>query len=115
MEVVPTIAEIRAQAEKVREEEMARAVRRLDALSEKDLATVEALTQAIVKKMLHDPTDRLRRSAAEKDGYVLIETARQLYGLDAEDRDGARRRRSRSLQARPQKPEAEGTEERLGC
>ena len=115
MEVVPTIAEIRAQAEKVREEEMARAVRRLDALSEKDLATVEALTQAIVKKMLHDPTDRLRRSAAEKDGYVLIETARQLYGLDAEDRDGARRHRSRSLQARPQKPEAEGTEERLGC
>ncbi len=115
MEVVPTIAEIRARAEQVREEETSRALRRLGALSDKDVATIEALTQAIVKKMLHEPTARLRRSAGEKDGYSTVEAARQLYGLDAEDRDPARRHGPRVTPRPLESPEQGGTEESLGC
>jgi glutamyl-tRNA reductase len=48
MEVVPTVAAIRARAEQLRAEEMSKALRRLDGLSEREIATVEALTQSIV-------------------------------------------------------------------
>jgi glutamyl-tRNA reductase len=84
MEVVPTIAAIRAEAERMRKEEYAKALKRLGDLSERDLATIDALSQAIVNKMLHGPTTRLREAAAEKNGYEHVEVARRLYGLDNE-------------------------------
>jgi glutamyl-tRNA reductase len=84
MEVVPTIAAIRAGAESIRTDEMAKAMKRLDGLSEADIKTVEMLTQAIVNKMLHVPTAVLKTTAAEKDGYAYVDAARRLYGLDAD-------------------------------
>lgn len=85
MEVVPTIAAIRAQAEHVRSEELEKAVKRLGGLTEAQMGTVEALTESIVNKMLHTPTARLRAAASSKDGYEAVETARQLWGLDVEE------------------------------
>jgi len=82
MEVVPTVAAIRSKAEAIRQAELERAIKRLGGLSEKELATVDALTASIVNKMLHGPTERLKKVAAEKDGYSYVETARMLYGLD---------------------------------
>ncbi len=88
MEVVPTVAAIRAKAEVIREMELEKAFKRLD-LSERDRKTVEALTCAIVNKMLHGPTARLKKAATGRDGYEYMEVARALYGLeDSEDRSG---------------------------
>lgn len=88
MEVVPTVAAIRAKAEVIRQMELEKALKRLD-LSEKDRKTVEALTCAIVNKMLHGPTARLKKAAAGKDGYEYMEVARALYGLeDTEEKSG---------------------------
>jgi len=88
MEVVPTVAAIRAKAEAIRQMELEKAFRRLD-LSEKDAKTVDALTCAIVNKMLHGPTARLKKAASGKDGYVYMDVARELYGLDdSDDRHG---------------------------
>jgi len=84
MEVVPTIAAIRAGAESIRSDELAKAMKRLDGLSEADAKTVEMLTQAIVNKMLHGPTAVLKKTAEEKDGYAYVDAARRLYGLDAD-------------------------------
>jgi len=83
MEVVPTVAAIRAKAETIRSEELEKALKRLGGLSEKELKTVDALTCSIVNKMLHGPTARLKQVAAEKGGYEHIESARYLYGLDS--------------------------------
>jgi glutamyl-tRNA reductase len=85
MEVVPTIAAIRAQAEAVRAEELEKAVKRLGSLSESQLRTVDALTESIVNKILHDPTTRLKAAATAKDGYEHVDTARRLWGLDADE------------------------------
>lgn len=82
MEVVPTVAAMRAKAEQVRTEEMQKALKRLGGLSEKELQTVEQLTASIVNKMLHGPTARLKAVAGEKDGYDYVEAVRFLYGLD---------------------------------
>jgi glutamyl-tRNA reductase len=83
MEVVPTIAAIRAKADAVRAEELEKAMKRLGGLSDKELETIEALSSAIVNKMLHGPTARLKQVSAEKDGYNYVEAARFLYGLDS--------------------------------
>ncbi|MGB4593290.1 MAG: glutamyl-tRNA reductase [Coriobacteriia bacterium] len=89
LEVVPTVAAIRAKAEVIRQSEMEKALKRLGALSEKELQTIDALTCAIVNKMLHGPTARLKQAAEGTDGYVYVETARSLYGLDeSEARQG---------------------------
>jgi glutamyl-tRNA reductase len=88
MEVVPTVAAMRAKAEQVRSAELEKALKRLGGLSEKELQTVEQLTASIVNKMLHGPTARLKTVAGEKDGYDYIEAARFLYGLD-ENPEGA--------------------------
>ncbi len=83
MEVVPTVAAIRSKAENMRSEEFDKALRRLGGLSEKEIQTVEALTQAIVNKMLHGPTARLKQVSSERYGVGYIEAARYLYGLDS--------------------------------
>ncbi|MDH4139870.1 MAG: glutamyl-tRNA reductase, partial [Coriobacteriia bacterium] len=83
MEVVPTVAAIRAKAEAVREAELEKALRRLGGLSEKEMETIDALTCAIVNKMLHGPTNRLKDIAGERYGVAYVEAARYLYGLDS--------------------------------
>lgn len=85
MEVVPTIAAIRAKAERIRSEEMQKAYKRLGNLSEKDLVTVEKLTEAIVSKMLHEPTAHLREASGGRRGVAAVETARFLYGIEEEE------------------------------
>jgi glutamyl-tRNA reductase len=88
MEVVPTVAAIRAKAEIIRRMELDKALKKLD-LSERDRQTVDALTCAIVNKMLHGPTARLKKAAGGKDGYEYMEVARALYGLeDTEEKSG---------------------------
>ena len=89
LEVVPTIKSIRDKAEAIREVELGKAMKRLGGLSDKERQTVEALSCAIVNKMLHGPTARLKQAAGSKDGFTVVETARHLYGLEeAESRHG---------------------------
>ncbi len=89
LEVVPTIAAIRDKAEVIRTAELEKALKRLGGLSDKERQTVEALSCAIVNKMLHGPTARLKQAAGTKDGFSMVETARHLYGLeDSDSRQG---------------------------
>lgn len=115
LEVVPTIAAMRSEAEAMRQEEFAKAVRRLGTLSEKELATVEALSQAIVSKMLHGPTTRLREAANDKDGYAYVESARMLYGLDGTREKSARTRGLRALLRRGEPVPNDDKGETVGC
>jgi glutamyl-tRNA reductase len=115
MEVVPTITAIRAKSEALRAEELEKALKRLDGLSEKQIATVEALSQAIVSKMLHGPTARLKSAASEKDGYQYVDTARHLWGLDADGEKSRRAHGLRGLLGLPGKPRKDETGETLGC
>ncbi len=116
MEVVPTVAAMRARAEAMRQEELSKAIKRLGGLSAKELKTVESLSEAIVNKMLHGPTARLKAASTEKDGYVYVEAARRLWGLD--DEAPKRSHGLRGLLGAPGKPEranANETGETLGC
>ncbi len=84
--VVPTIRELRDHGERVRQAELERALRRLGHLSSEDREAVDALSRALLNKLLHAPTVRLREAAGNGRGTAVLDTARWLFELDREDR-----------------------------
>jgi glutamyl-tRNA reductase len=83
LEVVPTIASLRALAEEIRDRELAKAGGRL---SEQERRHVESVTAQIVAKLLHLPTIRMKEAAAAADGVVYADVVRHLFGLDEDER-----------------------------
>ncbi|HEY7019175.1 MAG TPA: glutamyl-tRNA reductase [Gaiellaceae bacterium] len=67
------IRDLRARAEEIRSEELARAGARLAELSPKERETVETLTAQIVNKLLHAPTVRAKETGSEplRDLFAL--------------------------------------------
>lgn len=80
LEVVPTVASLRARAEAVRVAELERTLAKT-AMSDADRKRVAAMTSAIVKKLLHAPIARLKQPG---EGERYVEPARALFDLDDE-------------------------------
>jgi glutamyl-tRNA reductase len=80
-QVLPLITDLYEHAESIRKSELEKSLRRMKNLSEAEQANVEAMTRAIVKKILHTPTVNLR--AASKTPRVAEYAAfiRELFGL----------------------------------
>ena len=83
LEVEPLLAELRRQAESIRERELERALRDLGEVDPAIAERVDHLTRALVKKLLHDPTVRLRERAGEGDADEVADTVRELFGITA--------------------------------
>ena len=81
LEVVPTISAVRSRAEAVRVAELERTLAKAN-LSTADRKRIDAMTSAIVKKILHEPIARLK-SPGEGERYV--EAMRALFDLDGDD------------------------------
>jgi glutamyl-tRNA reductase len=82
LDVVPAIASLRALAESIRMDELARAEGRLGSLSPSQRRAVESLTAQIVNKLLHPPTVRMKEAAAAADGVLYADAIRHLFALD---------------------------------
>jgi len=54
---------------------------RLGPLAERDRETLEALTSAIVNKLLHQPTVQLKQRAGDHDGRRYAPALRALFQL----------------------------------
>jgi glutamyl-tRNA reductase len=90
LRAVPTIRHLRERVEAIRVAELERSLRRLD-LDEAQQQAVDALTRALVNKILHHPVSRLRREAEREEGMAYLEAARVLFGLDDEEEPGNER------------------------
>mgnify|MGYP000315474397 CR=1 FL=1 len=84
LEMIPIIADIRQQAETIRQEVLEKTLRRLPNLTEAERARIEAMTQALVKQILHAPTQRLRAEASGPHAPEYAAVARTLFGLQSE-------------------------------
>jgi len=83
LDIVPTIASLRALAEEIRDRELLKAGGRL---SERERKHIESVTSQIVAKLLHLPTIRLKEAAAAADGVVYADVVKHLFGLEEEER-----------------------------
>ena len=63
LDAVPMIKTLHKRAEDIRQRELDRALRKLPDLPPEHLEVVEAMTRAIVKKLLHEPTKFLKQRA----------------------------------------------------
>jgi len=80
--MVPTISRLRGAVEEIRRAELARMNGRLASLTAEQRDEVERLTVAIVNKILHLPTVRLKELAAEHGSGSYVEALWRLFDLD---------------------------------
>lgn len=81
MQMLPIIADIRQQAESIRQAELGKTLNRLPDLTDAERARIEAMTLALVKKILNEPTRRLRAEASCSHAPEYAAVARTLFGL----------------------------------
>jgi glutamyl-tRNA reductase len=81
MDVRPTVAELREHGAKIVDQVLSENAGRWEAASEKDLARVDAIARAVMRRLLHEPTARLK--ALPTDGaHGRLQVARELFGLE---------------------------------
>lgn len=85
LEMLPLITTMRQQAEEIRLAELEKTLRRMPHLSPQERARIEAMTQALVKKLLESPTRRLRAEATCPHAPEYATVARTLFGLEQGD------------------------------
>jgi len=86
-EVAPLVTALRSRAEGIRSSELERFRAKLEALDPDARNAVEALTQGIVNKLLHEPTVRLKDAAGTARGELYADALASLF--DVTDEPGA--------------------------
>ncbi|HEX2047572.1 MAG TPA: glutamyl-tRNA reductase [Acidimicrobiales bacterium] len=77
----PTVTALRRRAEELRVAELARYRNRLADLEPHEREAVEALTRGLLRKLLHDPTVRLKDNAGSPKGERLAGALTELFDL----------------------------------
>jgi glutamyl-tRNA reductase len=84
LEVVPTIVSLQEKMEKMREKELAKALAALPQLSAKERRAIEALSKAIINKILHSPITQLKKTNWNSEGEAYVDMVKKLFQLDEE-------------------------------
>jgi glutamyl-tRNA reductase len=81
LDVVPLLVELRQRADEIRRAEVDKARKRLGPLTAEQENALEAVTSAIVNKLLHPPTVHLKEMASNGDHAEHVGLIRKLFGL----------------------------------
>jgi glutamyl-tRNA reductase len=103
LDVVPTIAALRELGERIVEQILGENETRWESLSDADRERVGMMARAVVSRLLHEPTLRLKAAEGE-ESYVQLNAVRELFALgtglpgevpaaEVADLDARRRRR----------------------
>ena len=80
LEVLPTVINLRHKANQIREKELNKTLKRLNGkLSPEEIGSIESMTQAIVNKLLHEPTLFLKN----RPSFTELDLAKELFGLSS--------------------------------
>jgi glutamyl-tRNA reductase len=83
LEVLPTLAALRAHATEIADQVLRDNAGKWESASTRDLERIEALARAIVNRLLHDPTARMKELRDDRV-HARMALVRDLFGL-AED------------------------------
>jgi len=84
LEVVPTIVSLQEKMEKMRKKELAKTLAALPRLSATEQRAMEALSQAIINKILHGPITQLKKTGRNSEGEAHVDMVKKLFQLDEE-------------------------------
>lgn len=82
-QVLPVLVELRRKAQEIANEELERNQHHFEELTPEFQEKVNRMVHRIVNKMLHEPTVRLKNSAAEGNGVAYAHALRELFALDS--------------------------------
>jgi glutamyl-tRNA reductase len=82
LKVVPTIVSLRGKVEAMAKQELEKTLGTLNHLSKTDKRAIERMTGALVKKILHEPTDFLKRDGCRGHKSAALDLTRKLFNLE---------------------------------
>jgi glutamyl-tRNA reductase len=82
LEVRPTLAALRAHATAIAEQVLADNAGKWESASPRDLERIDALARALVNRLLHDPTTRMKELEDDRV-HARMALVRDLFGLEA--------------------------------
>jgi glutamyl-tRNA reductase len=83
IDALPTVAALRERGDAIVEQVLAKNSDRWESASPRDLVRVQEIARAVMSRLLHEPTIRLR-SLGEERGHASRELVRELFGLHEE-------------------------------
>ena len=83
LDALPTVAALREHGNALVEQVLAENAGRWESASPRDEARVEAIARAVMSRLLHEPTIRLR-SFGEDHSHASLELVRELFALSAD-------------------------------
>ncbi|HKF20255.1 MAG TPA: glutamyl-tRNA reductase [Candidatus Angelobacter sp.] len=87
LEVVPTILSLQEYCETIRQAEIDRIRGRLGQISPEQEAAIEAMSRAIINKLLHTPITTLKSSATRPEAATIHEMIRRIFNLTGGKQD----------------------------
>jgi glutamyl-tRNA reductase len=84
LDVTPTIVALRRKFEEIRKKELEKTLSLHPDLSDKEKKSLEALTSAIINKILHAPTTLLKQTNEEATADLYLDALQALFGLPQE-------------------------------
>jgi glutamyl-tRNA reductase len=81
LEVLPTLASLRERGAAIAQQVVRENAGRWESMSERDRERVEAIAQAIVNRLLHEPTLRMKQMTDERV-HLRMQVVRELFGLE---------------------------------
>ncbi|MBI5969996.1 MAG: glutamyl-tRNA reductase [Deltaproteobacteria bacterium] len=84
LDVVPTIIALRRSFDAIRKAELEKALPLINGgnLSDKGKKALEAMTAAIVNKILHSPVTHLKKESHKVEGDLYVDAVQKLFDLD---------------------------------
>jgi glutamyl-tRNA reductase len=82
LEVVPTIVSLRGKVETIARQELEKTLGSLSHLSKTDKRAIERMTGTRVQKILHEPTDFLKKDGCRGNKSVALDLTRKLFNLE---------------------------------
>ncbi len=84
LEVLPTLTALRAHATQLAEQLVRENAGKWESASARDLERIDALAHAIVNRLLHEPTARLKETRDDR-AHARMATIRELFGLSVQE------------------------------
>ncbi len=84
LEALPTLAALRSHATAIADAVVEENSGRWESASERDLERIQALARAVVNRLLHEPTARIKEMQDDRM-HARMAVVRDLFGLDVDD------------------------------
>jgi glutamyl-tRNA reductase len=99
LEAEPLVTELRRRAEEIRRRELERLIARSPDLGDAELMRLDTITRVLMKKILHEPTRRIRGAGANVASRAQLEALCDLFGVEAAREDGVEAAREDGVEA----------------